>query len=112
MAKPNPQLEAALTQFAAQSGTTPDQAAQLRAAVVADTERLDVLNQQAATGAVANSTAARLCQDRRGSPRPCTTVDRSAWPHACSRSTAFAQLRGVSCSCLLHGSIPSKVGAS
>ena len=50
MANPNPQLEAALAQFAAQPGTTPDQEAQLRAAVIADADRLDLLNQQAAAG--------------------------------------------------------------
>ena len=50
MANPNPQLEAALAQFAAQPGTTPDQHAQLRAAVTADADRLDLLNRQAATG--------------------------------------------------------------
>ena len=44
MAKPNPQLEAALARFAAQPGTTPDQEAQLRAAVVADADRLALLN--------------------------------------------------------------------
>lgn len=52
MANPNPQLETALAQFAAQPGTTPDQEAQLRAAVVADTERLDLLNRQAAAGQI------------------------------------------------------------
>ena len=50
MATPNPQLEAALAQFAAQPGTTPDQEAQLRAAIIADADRLDLLNRQAATG--------------------------------------------------------------
>lgn len=48
MPKPNPQLEAALAQFAAQPGTTPDQEAQLRGAVIADAGRIDLLNQQAA----------------------------------------------------------------
>lgn len=52
MANPNPQLEAALAQFAAQPGTTPAQEAQLRAAVVADADRLNLLNQQAATGQI------------------------------------------------------------
>ncbi|MCC4620955.1 hypothetical protein LL965_12950 [Xanthomonas cassavae CFBP 4642] len=47
MANPNPQLEAALAQFAAQPGTTPAQEAQLRAAVVADADRL---NRQAVSG--------------------------------------------------------------
>ncbi|MBS7457273.1 hypothetical protein [Coralloluteibacterium stylophorae] len=50
MATPNPELEAALGAFAAQPGTTLDQEAQLRAAVVADADRLDLLNQQAAAG--------------------------------------------------------------
>ena len=50
MTSPNPQLEAALAQFAAQPGTTPGQEAQLRAAVVADAGRLNLLNQQAASG--------------------------------------------------------------
>ena len=50
MANPNPQLEAALAQVAAQPGTTPDQHARLRAAVIADADRLDLLNRQAAAG--------------------------------------------------------------
>jgi hypothetical protein len=50
MATPNTQLEAALTRFAAQPGTTTDQEAQLRAAVIADADRLNLLNQQAAAG--------------------------------------------------------------
>ena len=50
MANPNPQLVAALAQFAAQPGTTPDQEAQLRAAVIADASRLNLLNQQATSG--------------------------------------------------------------
>jgi hypothetical protein len=50
MTNPNPQLEAALAQFAAQPGTTSDQEAQLRAAVVADADKLALLNQQAAAG--------------------------------------------------------------
>lgn len=50
MANPNPQLEAALAQFAAQPGITPDHEAQLRAAVVADADRLGLLNRQAAVG--------------------------------------------------------------
>lgn len=50
MAKPNPQLEAALARFAAQPGTTPDQEAQLRAGIIADTDKLALFNQQAATG--------------------------------------------------------------
>lgn len=50
MAAPNPQLEAALAQFAAQPGTTPDQEAQLRAAITVDADRLKQLNQEAAAG--------------------------------------------------------------
>ncbi len=50
MTSPNPQLEAALAQFAVQPGTTPGQEAQLRAAVIADAGRLNLLNQQAASG--------------------------------------------------------------
>lgn len=50
MTSPNPQLEAALAQFAVQPGTTPGQEAQLRAAVIADAARLNLLNQQAASG--------------------------------------------------------------
>lgn len=50
MAMPNPQLEAALARFAAQPGTTPDQEAQLRAGIIADTDKLALFNQQAATG--------------------------------------------------------------
>ena len=45
MTSPNPQLEAALAQFAVQPGTTPGQEAQLRAAVIADAGRLNLLNQ-------------------------------------------------------------------
>lgn len=52
MAKPNPQLEAALAQFAARPGTTPDQQAQLRAALAADADRLAQLNQDAALGRI------------------------------------------------------------
>lgn len=52
MAKPNPQLEAALAQFAAQPGATPDQEAQLRAALTADADRLAQLNQDAALGRI------------------------------------------------------------
>ncbi|AOD15135.1 hypothetical protein VB151_01065 [Xanthomonas fragariae] len=47
MANPNPQLEAALAQFAGQPGTTPAQEAQLRAAVIADADRF---NRQATSG--------------------------------------------------------------
>lgn len=50
MARPNPALEAALAQFNAQPGTTPDQEAQLRAAITADAGRLTQLNQQATAG--------------------------------------------------------------
>lgn len=50
MVNPNHQLEAALARFAAQPGTTPEQEAQLRAAVVADADRLGALNRQAAAG--------------------------------------------------------------
>jgi hypothetical protein len=52
MANPNPQLEAALAQLAAKSGTTPDQVAQLRAAITADPDLLRQLNQQAVAGQV------------------------------------------------------------
>jgi hypothetical protein len=52
MAKPNPQLEAALAQFAAQPGTAPDQEAQLRAALTAEADRLARLNQDAALGRI------------------------------------------------------------
>lgn len=52
MAKPNPQLEAALAQFAARPGTTPDQQAQLRAALTADANRLAQLNRGAALGRI------------------------------------------------------------
>lgn len=50
MANPNPQLQAALTQFAAQPGVTPDQAAQLAAAVTHDVRLLQRLNDDAAAG--------------------------------------------------------------
>lgn len=50
MASPNQQLEAALAQFANQSGVTPDQVAQLRAAVTGNVRQLQVLNQQAQSG--------------------------------------------------------------
>ena len=52
MVNPNHQLEAALARFAAQPGTTPEQEAQLRAAVVADADRLGALNRQAAAGQI------------------------------------------------------------
>ncbi len=47
---PNAQLEAALVQFASQPGVSADQAAQLRAAVTADTTQLQLLNQHAQSG--------------------------------------------------------------
>ncbi|MCC4604419.1 XVIPCD domain-containing protein [Xanthomonas campestris] len=47
MANLNPKLESALAQFAMQPGTTPAQEAQLRAAVIADADRL---NRQAVSG--------------------------------------------------------------
>jgi hypothetical protein len=50
MAAPNSQLEAALAQFAAQPGTTPDQEAQLRSAIVGDANLLTQLNNEAAAG--------------------------------------------------------------
>jgi len=46
----NPQLEIALSQFAAQPGVTPAQQAQLRAAVASDARLLESLNQNAAEG--------------------------------------------------------------
>lgn len=52
MATPNPQLEAALAQFSTQPGTTPDQEAQLRAALTANADLLKQLNQQAAVGQI------------------------------------------------------------
>ena len=52
MAKPNPQLEAALAQFAARPDTTSDQEAQLRAALTADADRLARFNQDAVLGRV------------------------------------------------------------
>ena len=50
MANPNPQLQAALTRFAAQPGVTPDQAAQLAAAVTREARLLQRLNDAAANG--------------------------------------------------------------
>ena len=50
MAHPNAQLQAALTHFAAQPGVTPDQAAQLTAAVTHDARLLQRLNDDAAAG--------------------------------------------------------------
>lgn len=52
MGNPNPQLEAALAQFAAQPGTTQNQEAQLRAAVIADADWLNLFNQQALAGQI------------------------------------------------------------
>ena len=52
MAKPNPQLEAALALFATRPGTTPDQEVQLRAALTADADRLAQLNRDAALGRI------------------------------------------------------------
>ena len=49
MAGPNPQLQAAITGFAAQPGVTPDQQAQLRAALTQDARLLQRLNQAAAS---------------------------------------------------------------
>ncbi|MGO4776063.1 hypothetical protein AB4084_11255, partial [Lysobacter sp. 2RAB21] len=50
MANPNAQLQAAIAQFAAQSGITPDQEAQLRAAITQNASLLQHLNQDAASG--------------------------------------------------------------
>ena len=50
MTDPNPQLQAALARFAAQPGITPDQAAQLTAAVTQDARSLQRLNDDAAAG--------------------------------------------------------------
>jgi len=50
MANPNAQLQAAIAQFAAQPGITPDQEAQLRAAITQDANLLQHLNQDAASG--------------------------------------------------------------
>ncbi|WAT15067.1 hypothetical protein [Xanthomonas fragariae] len=50
MANPNAQLQAAISQFAAQPGITPDQEAQLRAAITQDASLLQHLNQDAANG--------------------------------------------------------------
>lgn len=47
MAYPNRNLEAALSQFAAQLGTTRHQEAQLRTAIIADSDKLALFNQQA-----------------------------------------------------------------
>lgn len=52
MAAPNSQLEAVLRRFGAQPGITSAQEAQLRAAVVADADRLSLLNAQAASGRI------------------------------------------------------------
>lgn len=74
MANPNPQLEAALAQFAAQPGTTPDQQSQLRAAVVADADRLDLLNLQAAAGQIKGF----ALETAGGAPNLTGTYDKSA----------------------------------
>lgn len=50
MANPNAQLQAAISQFASQPGITPDQEAQLRAAITQDANLLQHLNQDAANG--------------------------------------------------------------
>ncbi|HZF98345.1 MAG TPA: XVIPCD domain-containing protein [Pseudoxanthomonas sp.] len=50
MASPNPQLQAAIAQFSALPGVTPDQEAQLRAAITQDARLLRQLNQDAANG--------------------------------------------------------------
>ena len=50
MARPTPELDTVLAQFAAQPGTTPAKAAQLRAAVTASTDMLALFNRQAAAG--------------------------------------------------------------
>ncbi|MFC3655551.1 hypothetical protein ACFOPN_07670 [Xanthomonas hyacinthi] len=50
MVNPNAQLQAAIGQFAARPGVTPDQEAQLRAAITQDANLLQHLNQDAANG--------------------------------------------------------------
>lgn len=50
MARPTPQLDTALAQFATQPGTTAEQAAQLRASVTASSNTLALFNRQAAAG--------------------------------------------------------------
>lgn len=50
MAVPNPRLEVVLRQFAAEAGVVLGQERQLRAAVMADADRLDLLNGAAASG--------------------------------------------------------------
>lgn len=50
MAGPNPQLEAALAQFAGQQGVTQDQVAQLRNAISVDAALLAQFDQQAQAG--------------------------------------------------------------
>ncbi|UXA70928.1 hypothetical protein M0D46_07890 [Xanthomonas prunicola] len=50
MARHSPQLEAALSQFSAQPGVSPDQAAQLRDALKADVGLLSQLDKQAQAG--------------------------------------------------------------
>lgn len=74
MANPNPQLEAALAQFAAQPGITLDQEAQLRAAVVANTDRLGLLNRQAAVGQLKGF----VLEASAGTPNLTGTYDKAA----------------------------------
>jgi hypothetical protein len=50
MPNPNPELQAALTQFATQPGVSPEQSAQLRAAVTGSSALLNKLNQDAHAG--------------------------------------------------------------
>lgn len=50
MANPNAQLQAAIAQFATHPGISPDQEAQLRAAITQDAHLLRLLNQDAASG--------------------------------------------------------------
>ena len=72
MAAPNPQLEVAIRRFGAQGGVTPAQEAQLRSAVMADVDRLQLLNAQATAGQLRGftleATAATLIgtYDKRG----------------------------------------------
>lgn len=54
MASPNPRLEGALDRFAARPGTTPEQAAALRAAIASDSDLLAQLERGAAAGQVSN----------------------------------------------------------
>lgn len=52
MAAPNPQLEAAIRRFGAQPGVTSAHEGQLRAAIAADADHLNLLNSQAASGQI------------------------------------------------------------